>query len=239
MFSFIQEFKISATNVRDNFNDLIGKGDARYDVTFGRTPLPTTKSFVFKDVKTLEALNEVIVSMDKLLSSNIAFSPETGSGVLTGSSTNLDDAILINSKAVQDLRTASSNSLSEAFKGALDFKMPQAVKEVTVEYGDTLEKIAFREMDQEVTNWYQIVLLNNLDPPYVSEVSITGKKTVKSGDTLLIPTFGTPDVNTTLQKTDLEITKDLTITLLDGIAKSKANPVTSDILKDAVKLLDK
>lgn len=46
-------------------------------------------------------------------------------------------------------------------------------------------------------------------------------------------------VNKLLQHSKDGITKDLTITLLDGIAKSKANPVTSDVLKDAVKLLDK
>ena len=46
-------------------------------------------------------------------------------------------------------------------------------------------------------------------------------------------------VNKLLEHSKDGITKDLAITLLDGIAKSKANPVTSDILKDADKLLDK
>ena len=46
-------------------------------------------------------------------------------------------------------------------------------------------------------------------------------------------------VNKLLEHSKDGITKDLAITLLDGIAKSKANPVTSDVLKDAVKLLDK
>ena len=46
-------------------------------------------------------------------------------------------------------------------------------------------------------------------------------------------------VNKLLEHSKDGITKDLTVTLLDGIAKSKANPVTSDVLKDAVKLLDK
>ena len=46
-------------------------------------------------------------------------------------------------------------------------------------------------------------------------------------------------INKLLEHSKDGITKDLTITLLDGIAKSKANPVTSDVLKDAVELLDK
>ena len=46
-------------------------------------------------------------------------------------------------------------------------------------------------------------------------------------------------VNKLLEHSKDGITKDLTITLLDGIAKSKANPVTKDVLDDAIKLLDK
>ena len=46
-------------------------------------------------------------------------------------------------------------------------------------------------------------------------------------------------VNKLLEHSKDGITKDLTITLLDGIAKSKSNPITSDVLKDAVELLDK
>lgn len=39
-------------------------------------------------------------------------------------------------------------------------------------------------------------------------------------------------------KTD-GITKDLSKVLIDGVAKSKANPVSEDVLNDALKLLDK
>ena len=46
-------------------------------------------------------------------------------------------------------------------------------------------------------------------------------------------------VNKLLEHSKDGITKDLTITLLDGIAKSKSNPVTKDVLDDALKLLDK
>ena len=46
-------------------------------------------------------------------------------------------------------------------------------------------------------------------------------------------------VNKLLEHSKDGITKDLTITLLDGIAKSKANPVTKDVLDDALKLLVK
>lgn len=39
-------------------------------------------------------------------------------------------------------------------------------------------------------------------------------------------------------KTD-GITKDLSKTLIEGIAKSKSNPTNKDVFEDAIKLLDK
>ena len=46
-------------------------------------------------------------------------------------------------------------------------------------------------------------------------------------------------VNKLLEHSKDGITKDLAVTLLDGVAKSKSNPVTKDVLDDALKLLDK
>lgn len=46
-------------------------------------------------------------------------------------------------------------------------------------------------------------------------------------------------VNKLLEHSKDGITKDLAVTLLDGVAKSKSNPVTKDVLNDALKLLDK
>jgi len=45
-------------------------------------------------------------------------------------------------------------------------------------------------------------------------------------------------VNKLLEHSEDGITKDLAVTLLDGVAKSKSNPVTKDVLDDALKLLD-
>ena len=45
-------------------------------------------------------------------------------------------------------------------------------------------------------------------------------------------------VNKLLEHSKDGITKDLAVTLLDGVAKSKSNPVTKDVLDDALKLLD-
>lgn len=44
-------------------------------------------------------------------------------------------------------------------------------------------------------------------------------------------------INKLLESKDDGITKDLAITLIDGVAKSKANPTTNDMFVDAVALL--
>lgn len=46
-------------------------------------------------------------------------------------------------------------------------------------------------------------------------------------------------VNKLLEHSKDGITKDLSKTLIDGIIKSKANPISSDVMNDALKLLDK
>lgn len=46
-------------------------------------------------------------------------------------------------------------------------------------------------------------------------------------------------VNKLLQHSKDGITNDLAKTLIDGVAKSKANPTNEDVFKDAIKLLDK
>lgn len=46
-------------------------------------------------------------------------------------------------------------------------------------------------------------------------------------------------INKLLEHSKDGITKDLSRTMIDGISKSKANPTTEDVFKDALKLLDK
>ncbi len=44
-------------------------------------------------------------------------------------------------------------------------------------------------------------------------------------------------INKLLQHQSDGITKDVALTMIDGIAKSKANPTTSDVFEDALALL--
>ena len=44
-------------------------------------------------------------------------------------------------------------------------------------------------------------------------------------------------INKLITSTDDGVTKDIAITMIDGIAKSQANPTTEDIFKDALTIL--
>ena len=44
-------------------------------------------------------------------------------------------------------------------------------------------------------------------------------------------------INKLLQHQSDGITKDVALTMIDGIAKSQANPTTNDVFEDALKLL--
>ena len=46
-------------------------------------------------------------------------------------------------------------------------------------------------------------------------------------------------VNKLLEHSKDGITKDIAKTMIDGVVKSKQNPITSDVVNDALKLLDK
>lgn len=46
-------------------------------------------------------------------------------------------------------------------------------------------------------------------------------------------------VNRLLEHSKDGITSDIAKVMIDGVAKSKANPTSADVFKDAVKLLDK
>lgn len=46
-------------------------------------------------------------------------------------------------------------------------------------------------------------------------------------------------VNKLLEHSKDGITSDIAKVMIDGVAKSKANPTSADVFKDAVKLLDK
>jgi len=64
------------------------------------------------------------------------------------------------------------------------FQTPQSVRKVEILGGDTIQTIAGRELEN-VDRYRDLILLNNLIPPYIDSVASTGVLTV--GDKILIP----------------------------------------------------
>ena len=62
--------------------------------------------------------------------------------------------------------------------------------------------------------------------------------TLKLLSSEVIKTLIAIGVNKLLEHKKDGITNDLAVTLIDGIAKSKANPTSKDVFSDALKLLD-
>ncbi len=208
---FYKDLRRSLAEVRDSCYDLVGKGSSNYNKTFGRTGLEELDVKTMNIYKAIEGANLGVAAMDKILSTDVLFSAESGMGIVGGVSDRLDDAIMINSTDVQSRRLSSNQALGRFSKDGLGYIPPSSVREATVEYQDTLERMAYRELG-DATMWYQIVLLNNLDAPYISEEPIPGKRTVVYGGKIMIPVYGASD-NAGRSSRDIttHLTQDMTI----------------------------
>lgn len=208
---FYQDTKSSITRVRDNFTDWVGKGSTSYNTTTGRIGLTQQRSFVVDDVVFFSAFNKVERALNRILASDVLFVSQAGNTDAITTSSDVDTAILINQSSIANSRIGSLPSLSAQFGGDYSFKVPSAVSQYTIEYGETIERFAARVLN-DATRANEIIILNNLDPPFVSEETIDGARTVKSGDLLLVPAPGTsPAPSGIIQKrATSRIVRDLT-----------------------------
>jgi hypothetical protein len=72
-----------------------------------------------------------------------------------------------------------------AFNGLLNIPVPNSTDEIIIPPNASIEDVAYRELGDH-TRWIEIVQLNNLIPPYISETSDNVRIKVP-GDRLLIP----------------------------------------------------
>ena len=64
-----------------------------------------------------------------------------------------------------------------------------AVRYVDVHYGDSLQRIALRELG-DASRWLELIILNDLRPPYVVDPSQKGDRLVSPGDKIMVPAPG-------------------------------------------------
>lgn len=212
--SFVSTVRTSCANLRDSLYDSVGGNNPDYDTFKGRTPDAAQDNPPFMVGKAIEGSLLLITALDWLLMSDVVFSAEIGSNATSSYSGDKDSltAITLNSKPVQNARAVSNASMASVFGGSLNFAVPSSFRDTKVEYKDTLEKIAKREMG-DATLWYQIALSNNLDPPYVSETPIANKNTLQYGSPVSIPVYGrSPSApNYVLQRQEAKVTTGMSL----------------------------
>jgi hypothetical protein len=157
--SFVTNVVVQAKHLADDLADSLNLGDANYDTIVRRvstqTPNPL-KVASDDELLLLGSLLQVQVALQAVLATNGMFQSD------------------------------AQNAFDEAaapFNGNITLQAPTAVREIMIEQGEILERIAQREYG-DAARWVDIVVLNNLKPPYIDTVRQDGVKI--PGDKLLI-----------------------------------------------------
>lgn len=164
--SFMQNVKNDMQDISNNLADFVGLGDPTYDAIKGRistiTPDPL-KVVSDEEFILLGQLQKITSSLDTGLATNLMFQSDAEESFKNASAQFNNDDIPANQR--------------------VNIKAPTSVREITILRGDTLERIAQREYN-DALRWIDIVVLNNLKPPYLSEEGGDGVR--KPGERLLI-----------------------------------------------------
>ena len=88
---------------------------------------------------------------------------------------------------------ATGSRATTAFNDKISLETPNSVKQLTILGTDDLQTIAARELG-DVDKFREIIILNNLKPPYIADVASPG--VLKRGDTILLPSrSSSPDTS--------------------------------------------
>lgn len=141
--NYYEEAIESLIRVKQNAEDFFNLGSSEYDSIFDRTATlnaDLAKTVTNDEYDLLFGFNEAITAITLLLSTDDLF------------------------KSTYDERIQDMNN---RFNGNLDLTAQQAVKQVELKAGMSLERLAQIELGDS-TRWGEIVEVNNLKPPYVS-----------------------------------------------------------------------
>lgn len=161
--NFYEQAIESLERVKQNAEDFFNLGSTNYDQIFDRTATLSadfTKVVTNDEYDMLFAFNEAITGLKLLLSTTDLF------------------------KSSFDDRVAD---MVERFGGNIELFANQAVKQVKLQKGITLERLAQQELGDS-TRWGEIVEVNNLKAPYISDDPQESRDGVlKAGSNILIP----------------------------------------------------
>lgn len=155
----IKELERVKKNAEDQFN----LGSSQYDSLFDRTSTTTpdvARSVTDDEYDMLNAFNDAITGLNLLLSTDVMF------------------------KSSIDTRIEDMNN---RFNNQIQLIAQQAVKQVKLKAGMSLERLAQQELGDS-TRWGEIVEVNNLKAPYISDDPNESRDGVlKAGSNILIP----------------------------------------------------
>lgn len=161
--NFYEQALESLERVKKNAEDFFNLGSTDYDQIFDRTATLNadfTKVVSNDEYDMLYAFNEAITGLNLLLSTTDMF------------------------KSSFDERV---NDMVQRFNGNIELFANQAVKQMKLDRGMTLERLAQQQLGDS-TRWGEIVEVNNLKAPYISEDPQEARDGVlKPGDNILIP----------------------------------------------------
>lgn len=165
--AFIEDLRDDLQNQSDNISDSLNLGDELYDSIKGR--INTSSADILKvasdeEYLLLGATQALSDSMNLLLFSDSLFKSD--------SETRFEES-----------RQAFQNSDAPVNLGDFDIQKPANVRQIKIRASDTLEKISAREFN-DASRWTELVILNNLKPPYIDPAGGDGVK--KPGENLLI-----------------------------------------------------
>jgi nucleoid-associated protein YgaU len=157
--SFVESLRNNAQKLADDMTDAVNLGNTNYDVIQNRIPTIVPNPLrvpTSNEFLALGATQKLISALDAVLATNNLFEPEL-------------------QNALEHRQTLLQQSVV--------LQIPAVVQEITINGGDTLERIALREYGN-AARWVDIAVLNNLKYPYIASVRSDGVK--QYGDKLLL-----------------------------------------------------
>jgi len=161
--NFYEQAIESLERVKKNAEDFFNLGSTNYDTLFDRTATLNadfTKVVTNDEYDMLFAFNEAITGLNLLLSTTDMFK------------STFDDRV---------------EDMVARFDGNIELFANQAVKQMKLPYGTTLERLAQQELGDS-TRWGEIVEVNNLKAPYISDDPQESRDgVIRAGQNILIP----------------------------------------------------
>lgn len=161
--SFFVETLETLDRVKSNLEDFVGLGSDEFDELFDRTATlnaDPAKVVTRAEYDLLNSFNQAKQAVQRIISTDRLF------------------------KSTYDTRI---QDIITRFDNEIDLIANRAVRQVKLKKNDTLQRLA-REYLGDSTRWGEIVEVNNLRPPYLTDdFNSTRSGVLKTGDNILIP----------------------------------------------------